>query len=530
MSVVLTCGQEHASAQPVHDILCRAGLASASPSRQEGMSAEQVTRAICDAYGSHRRSAADVEQLRPGRVAHALAADLMLANLTQADWGWTDPHLVHLLEYWRDYDPLFRFVLVYASPVQTVSTLVRQDEPASSLVADTLARWLTFNREVLRFYHANRDRALLVDSRAVFRRPSALIELVRQRWDVDSLVEQRVVVDRKADALADVIARSLLEDLGKGHVGKGLDVAELEATWAELESSADLPGMLRTSRWQVPAYDAWEQYLEGRKRQEEQVRRNAELVRRLEVWKAELAKQKAAALAAAKAAPKASDTRLEDKLKEAREENELLLLRLRQAQGELQTYFKKYQNLVKARAAADGGAVEASEKQKKKPGQAPGVAKTPSPQASAHVDFRRLIDGENWYYAEHDGRWAGPNRESSLRLPAMQAGQYRLEIAVVDAMAPDILYGMVVSLEGQPLKLRSSDGKLGPWGGLLRWWNKKQKYPVLLSAQVHIGPGEAGRALRLDFRFPRTISPATRGSDDMRELAVRVREVSLIPL
>jgi hypothetical protein len=127
------------------------------------------------------------------------------------------------------------------------------------------------------------------------------------------------------------------------------------------------------------------------------------------------------------------------------------------------------------------------------------------------VDMRREMDGKNWYAAESDGRWAGPETISTIRLPAMGHGKYKLEIEVVDAMDPAILHGMEVSLCGERVTL----SKAG------------RSYPTIISGDAvrHSAPG--AKTWEVQFRFSGLVSPAEHGSDDKRLLAVRIRSIRL---
>ena len=129
----------------------------------------------------------------------------------------------------------------------------------------------------------------------------------------------------------------------------------------------------------------------------------------------------------------------------------------------------------------------------------------------ATVDLRREIDGKNWHAAETDGRWAGPETLSTIRLPVMGQGKYKLEIDVVDAMDPTILHGMEVSLCGERVTL----SKAG------------RSYPTIISGDA-VGRSLPGaRTWEVQLRFPRLESPAEHGSDDRRLLAVRIRSIRL---
>jgi hypothetical protein len=197
------------------------------------------------------------------------------------------------------------------------------------------------------------------------------------------------------------------------------------------------------------------------------------------------------------AAEQAGAAALQSRNAELAQENKLLLLQLVQVQEQLEHYFQQSQ------------ALEAQWQQ----GQAQLASRAGGwydcQPAEVVFDLRRELAGDNWYHAEADGRWAGPEDASTLALPPLAAGRYALELDIVDAMAPDILHGMEVSFNGTPLETRLSG----------------EGYPARVSAQFDADGEPAAWALRL--KFPRLICPADTGSDDGRRLAVRLRSLRL---
>jgi len=127
------------------------------------------------------------------------------------------------------------------------------------------------------------------------------------------------------------------------------------------------------------------------------------------------------------------------------------------------------------------------------------------------IDLRGDMEGENWYYAEHDGRWAGPGEESTLLFSSPRQGSYELLLDVVDAMEPEILRDMTVFLNGKPLAL----------GG------RGQERCGLFSVRFATNEIEDRRLWELRLKFPKLVSPAIHGHDDRRILAIRVKSLQL---
>jgi hypothetical protein len=131
-------------------------------------------------------------------------------------------------------------------------------------------------------------------------------------------------------------------------------------------------------------------------------------------------------------------------------------------------------------------------------------------------DFREHIDGDNWYDAEHDGRWAGPHRVSAVRLPRLRAGDYHFEIEVVDAMDPQFISELELLLNGERIEFVRGKG-----------W---KRYPAILKGQFSTSTIPERDSWELQFAFPGLASPAENGSDDKRLLAVRVRGLKVVLL
>ena len=93
----------------------------------------------------------------------------------------------------------------------------------------------------------------------------------------------------------------------------------------------------------------------------------------------------------------------------------------------------------------------------------------------------------------------------------MGPGRYEVNLDVVDAMDPEILADMQVTLCGVPLTLER-EGK---------------SYPAILKGIAVVDDNGTGRDWDFDFRFPNLASPAEHGSSDNRQLAIRLRSLRL---
>lgn len=492
MAILVSSGHENSAIDSVQAMLQKAGLAESVPFRDQEFTPPDLVARICEAHKVVSSENGGYQQLSPAKFWQSLSVDLLLANLDQPAWGWADSRNIHLLEYWKEFDPRFGFVLVYASPRFMLAQLLEKGPLKRHELRAALKGWQAYNEALLSFYNANRDRALLVNAEQVLENPASFISACRDRFELDlSLVNEPVSLDREVSAMANWQATQELAALDAD-----------ETLMQELESACDLP--MQASDQTDFSEAAWEQYRQLKMRLEE-AEAEIEALRKA----GEDHREKAEA-----------DGAGATELAESRRENELLLLQLQQVQEELEHYFLKYQEIAKSGAPRPdqiGASPEAE-------------------QATVRIDMRHFIDGENWHEAEHDGRWAGPGKMSRLNLPALEKGRYRIELDVVGAMSAEILRGTELHFNGRRValarkSLRQIPGALGALkkagATIVR---RGHVLPIRLSGIIDVDEKAAAGRTQLELRFPDTSSPTTLGETDYRELAIRIREITLSPL
>ncbi len=534
MNVILTCTFPHPGHELPHQILEAAGLMPARPSRRENMTPAQLHRSILKAHridGTHKADSSGVRVVSPGKLWQDLAVDLFLGNLENEAWGWVEPAAIHFLDFWRSFDPQIGFVLAYSSPATVLGGLLRGRPADDEEIGRILLDWCHFNTELLRFYHANRDCCLLVNADAIDQHPQAFVERVTSKFALGQQVtwtDGKPLPERPADArLLEFLALQLVQNA---------DTAR--SLYDELESTADLPAVepgqntvdiwddyarvlqssatsLVAAKEQIDTLAATVASQETRCTQletervglmqahDELVNRVKEKSREEEVLTAAKLKleQEKSALAGrheeqAKLAGELKQ--LKNQHQEQQQENELLLLQLHQVQEELERYFLENQRLKDAAVPVPAVPIP--------------VAARDNPLVEVLYDLRKEIDGDNWYYPEHDGRWAGPEDHSLLRVPALAPGRYRLQLCVVDAMDPEIVSGMTVTFNGAPIALNIPADKA---------------YPKLIDAEFSVDENHPVPRWEFALQFPRLVSPADISGEDRRKLAVRLASLRL---
>ena len=101
-------------------------------------------------------------------------------------------------------------------------------------------------------------------------------------------------------------------------------------------------------------------------------------------------------------------------------------------------------------------------------------------------------------------------------MPPLQAGAYTLELDIVDAMHLGIVKGMVVEAFNQTHPVEVS------------YPLYKGEYPLVCKVPISISANMAAEPWLIGLRFSQLMSPGDNGSDDKRNLAIRLRTLRLV--
>jgi len=197
------------------------------------------------------------------------------------------------------------------------------------------------------------------------------------------------------------------------------------------------------------------------------------------------------------ATPKKASAELTD----LKQENDLLLQQLHQVQEELEHYFLRNQELLKNQQSTSNTFVT-------------NFWRMHQP-STLVINMQQDIVGENWYPAESDGRWAGPGKVSTIQLPPLQAGEYLLELDVIDTMNPGIIESMTLEVLDQPQPFE------------IIYPLYRGELPLICQAKISLPAENATKPWKICMRFATLVSPAETGSDDKRQLALRLRSLRL---
>jgi hypothetical protein len=534
LQIVITSGHPYSGYGPVHHLLEAAGVSPAEPSRRESMSVQGIHDGIIRAHGLDRFEFDAPVPIAPGKIWQDLAVDLVLANLSKEYWGWSDARSSLLLEFWKQFDARVRFVLVYSRPEYAVADMLLSGSYTADCLDEIITHWTRWNVGMLRFFARHPGQCFLVNAAAI-KWPAKVIFGVNETLGLrlSDPTDESPISAMGPDSVACALAAGLLDEFPEA-----LDL------YLELESSASLDEMPKNSR-RACQQEALQSYITSKvlietahenlqgsaasaaARQEEigqLVTKNLQLVEENELLFMQM-KQVQEALEqtitvnqALDQAVKAEQERLvtveraRDQAFKAEQERYVAAERVRdqavKADQERLVAAERARDQARSLAAARTSELERYQTSERT---AHFPARGNDEFAEILVDLRRKIDGKNWYAAERDGRWAGPEPVSSIRFPAMGPGTYTLELKVVDAMDPAILREMEVSVCEERVTLTQAG----------------RRYPTVLAGDVVIGQAASEKNWDIRFQFPRLVSPAERGSNDKRQLAIRLCSVRL---
>lgn len=345
-----------------HSLLLQAGMAPALPA---------PSQPPLDIHTWHRQvvelleSLPEEDRANPsnlGRMWERLAGEIFLANADVPVWGWADERSTELLEFWRDFDPRLNFLLLFISAESLIAAQLGQPATGALEIEKLLKQWQKETRMLLGFARANPKRCLMLDAEDVLQIPAAAIKRIASKW--------RLRLELPSDsengnpsfpnAVARLLARHILQSTPEAY-DLQQEVAEHIPQWKHSHS----PSIVSCSPQEL--FEGYAQLID---RSEEQTRiglletqldklvrrQKRTLIRYRERHKAFLKQkhEKAVLEAAFKEAKQQLDKQerklqaLEARLSDSVDENEILLLRMHQAQEEVELLIAERDSLITA--------------------------------------------------------------------------------------------------------------------------------------------------------------------------------------
>ncbi|WP_334181109.1 hypothetical protein [Methylobacter sp.] len=314
----------------------------------------------------------------PGRFMEQLAGDIFSANIKSNLWGWADTRSTWMLDFWLNFDPRLYFVLVCVSPQQMLASAMSSQTKIGS-VDEVIYAWQEHYQQLLRFHLRNPQRSLLIDARECAENPHKLIKRCAEQWKLQiaaPAIASSIYIAH--DSLALYLAQQLCQDYPQTASlqhelaatltrlceteqpvnATPLSAEHIIADYRALRDRSAEMALLQAAREELEAY-----FLKHESTQKqndilygevailttahnEQSKLAAELQTEID----QLAKKHDDILAGHAQQQKDAEARLKD----AEQENALLLLQLHQVQEELEAYFLKHESAQKQNGTLQG--------------------------------------------------------------------------------------------------------------------------------------------------------------------------------
>ncbi|MES2912701.1 MAG: hypothetical protein V4718_14990, partial [Pseudomonadota bacterium] len=331
MKTICITGASQNDLHPVAHLLQQAGLASPKTVKRD----DPIDMALWhEQVMSMAAEDAPVGQpiASPGRLWEQLANEIFIANIKSKVWGWADARSTWLLDFWSQFEPRLKFVLVCVTPQQMLASAMAKDTETVS-VDEVMTAWQQHHQELLRFHHRHPQRSLLVDSRECAQHPQALIEHCAARWKLPLSAANAAMGQGypEQDALALYLAHQLCQNYPQATSLQH----ELAATFTRLgEAEAEVQAAPNVGSLVLPPEEIIASYRNLRDRTGE-LRQAQAALEELDTVNTRYAALRASYLQ--------QQENSEVKLQESTKESQLLLLQLHQVQEELEATFLKHE-------------------------------------------------------------------------------------------------------------------------------------------------------------------------------------------
>ncbi|MGZ5535995.1 MAG: hypothetical protein ACXWFP_15755 [Methylobacter sp.] len=370
MKCICITGATQSDLELVYDILQQAGMEQPQPAQKGD---------LFDIASWHEQALTmDVEDgetgytiANPGRFMEQLAGDIFSANIKSNLWGWADTRSTWMLDFWLNFDPRLYFVLVCVSPQQMLASAMNSETEIVS-VGEVMDAWQEHYQQLLRFHLRNPQRSLLIEARECAENPHKLIKRCAEQWKLQIAAPAIASSIHIAhDSLALYLAQQLCQDYPQTaslqhelaatltrlcETERSVNTTPLSAEhiiadYRALQDRSAEVVVLQAAREELEAY--FIKYESAHKQNEtlqdeiailsiahnEQSKLAAELQAKID----QLTKKHDDTIAGHAQQQQDAETRLKD----AEQENELLLLQLHQVQEELEAYFLKHESVQK---------------------------------------------------------------------------------------------------------------------------------------------------------------------------------------
>ncbi len=176
-------------------------------------------------------------------------------NSSNEIWGWKDPRTTLFLNFWADFIPEAKFLLLYRSPWEVVDSIYRRgdDDIFYSNPNFPLKLWIHYNQIVLNFYKKVPERCLLLNISSLVKEPSFVVKALKEKFGISLPLPDKNIYESKLFGSQTGILHRVA--IIKHYFREAIDLYyELNAKALHLEGESEQPcfGTL-----QVPNYQEW---------------------------------------------------------------------------------------------------------------------------------------------------------------------------------------------------------------------------------------------------------------------------------
>ncbi len=155
-------------------------------------------------------------------------------------WGWKDPRTTLMLDFWDELLPDARYLLVYRAPWDVAESMMRVGGDYFPSNPDhSLRIWAFYNRQMLEFYRAHRDRCLLFNVSSLIAEPQRMTSLIKERLGIS--VSDETAAERFGALYSNDLFHAFPPEHPVVQLCRHFDPKAVEVLH-ELEREADLPG------------------------------------------------------------------------------------------------------------------------------------------------------------------------------------------------------------------------------------------------------------------------------------------------
>jgi hypothetical protein len=128
---------------------------------------------------------------------HVRASELVTVNGKSGAWGWKDPRVCMFLEFWSAFLPSAKFICVFRSPWQVMSSMIRRRTDANMIENPALILncWKRYNQALLRLCEKFPDRTILLDVDTVIHDWQQVSRLVVEKFAVNLRITAELAFD-----------------------------------------------------------------------------------------------------------------------------------------------------------------------------------------------------------------------------------------------------------------------------------------------------------------------------------------------